>query len=73
MWTFRNDGSDSWPLDTKFVFANGDKFGELEVDIGKEVKAGDFVDVVVHFDAPEKIGKFCSFYRFSYGKGNRFG
>jgi len=24
VWTFRNDGNESWPLDTKFIFTNGD-------------------------------------------------
>jgi hypothetical protein len=27
VWTFRNDGQDSWPNDTKFIFTNGEKFG----------------------------------------------
>jgi hypothetical protein len=32
-WTFRNDGTESWPIGTKFVYTNGDKFGPLEKKI----------------------------------------
>lgn len=33
-WTFRNDGIEIWPADTKFAYTNGDKFGTLEKTLG---------------------------------------
>jgi hypothetical protein len=29
-WTFRNDGSESWPKDTRFAYTNGDNLGFVE-------------------------------------------
>lgn len=29
-WTFRNDGDESWPADSKFVFIKGIELGETE-------------------------------------------
>jgi Ig-like domain from next to BRCA1 gene len=37
-WTFRNEGEESWPSDTKFVFINGAEFGETVKDLTHEVK-----------------------------------
>jgi hypothetical protein len=45
----------------------------LEKLVGKEVKAGEYVDVTVQFTAPDKVGKYCGFYRFVHGKNERFG
>ena len=49
VWTFRNDGVDTWPSTTKFIYTNGDKFGELEKEIGKEVKKDEFIDISIQF------------------------
>mmetsp|Transcript_2220 Transcript_2220/g.2159 ORF Transcript_2220/g.2159 Transcript_2220/m.2159 type:complete len:126 (+) Transcript_2220:120-497(+) len=73
MWTFRNDGPDSWPMDTKFIYTNGEQFGALEKKIEKEVMPGEFVDVSLECQAPAKVGKYCAFYRFTHGNNERFG
>jgi hypothetical protein len=66
-WTFRNDGDEPWPADTKFVFINGAEFGELVKEINSEIKPGNTVEIKVNFKAPRNAGTYCSFYRFSYG------
>ena len=55
-WTFRNDGTEPWPVDTKFIFTNGDQFGPTELPITKTVKPGEFLDVELTFLAPYKSG-----------------
>jgi len=52
VWTFRNDGTETWPKDTRFVYTNGHKFGELEKALDKEVKPNEYVDVAIEFLAP---------------------
>jgi hypothetical protein len=51
-WTFRNDGKESWPLDTKFIFINGACIGDESKPIEREVKPGDYVEVKINFTAP---------------------
>jgi hypothetical protein len=51
-WTFKNDGTDSWPEDTRLAFTNGDQFGEAEKKVPKEVKVGEFCEIAVQFTAP---------------------
>mmetsp|Transcript_7048 Transcript_7048/g.5293 ORF Transcript_7048/g.5293 Transcript_7048/m.5293 type:complete len:136 (-) Transcript_7048:63-470(-) len=73
VWTFKNDGNESWPSDTRFVFTNGEKFGEAEKAIGREVKPGEHIDIEIKCVAPAKTGKYCAFYRLTYGSNERFG
>jgi len=72
VWTFRNEGTDAWPIDTKIVYTNGDKFGPLEHLIGP-VDLNELVDITIEFTAPEKAGKYCSFYRLTTGDNVKFG
>jgi Ig-like domain from next to BRCA1 gene len=73
VWTFRNDGPEAWPADTKFMFTNGEQFGQIEKRLEEEVGPQKYVDVSIEFVAPEKVGKYCAFYRFAHGKNERFG
>jgi len=45
----------------------------LEKKLESEIKAGAYIDIHMDFVAPKSAGKFCSFYRFAYGKNDRFG
>ena len=65
-WTFRNEGEESWPVDSKFIFINGAEFGEVVKELTHEVKPGDSYEVTVAFKAPKVPGTYCSFYRFAY-------
>ena len=51
-WTFRNDGAEAWPADTRLVYTNGDVFGAKEKAIGKIVRPGEYCDIVLEFVAP---------------------
>ncbi len=73
VWTFRNEGPEAWPVDTRFIYTNGDQIGQLEKKIDNEIQAGQYVDITVEFQAPAKTGKYCAFYRFVHGKNERFG
>ena len=73
-WTFQNNGEDSWPEDTKFIFINGAEFGETIKDIYEEVRPGQIIDMIVKFKAPISIGTYCGFYRFAFQqKKKQFG
>lgn len=64
VWTFRNDGTEPWPYNTRFIYTNGDQFGPLNLKITKMVEPGEYLDVEMVFTAPSKPGKYTSFYRF---------
>ena len=49
VWTFRNDGPEAWPVDTRFIYTNGDQIGQLEKKIENEIQAGQYVDISVQF------------------------
>lgn len=72
-WTFRNDGSEVIPSETLFIYTNGEKFGKLERTLNRNVKPGEYFDISIEFKAPETLGNYCSFYRFSSIKGQKFG
>jgi hypothetical protein len=48
-WTYKNEGSETWTNKTKFIFTNGDKFGETSKYLENEVKPGQIVDVSIEF------------------------
>ena len=48
-WKFHNAGSESWPLDTRFMFINGVQMGELSKPIDHEVKPGESIDISIDF------------------------
>jgi hypothetical protein len=49
VWTFRNEGTEAWPIDTRFIYTNGDQIGQLEKKIDNEIQAGQYVDISVEF------------------------
>jgi len=64
-WTFRNDGNEIWPEDTKFIYTNGEDLAFREQMINKEVLSGETIDITIEMQAPAKSGKYCTFFRFS--------
>lgn len=72
-WTFRNEGEEAWPKDTRFVFTNGIEIGETSVPVISTVNPGDHYTVKVTLTAPKQVGTYCAFYRLAYGKNKKFG
>eukprot|EP00347_Sterkiella_histriomuscorum_P019864 403340015 len=72
-WTFKNEGETSWPKDVSLKYTNGTLMGPTFVQIGKDVKAGDYCDVTVEFTAPKKAGNYVTYYKLMYGVGKSIG
>ena len=71
VWRVRNDCTTNWPSGCKFVCINGD-FGGNDVMLPL-LKAGEEHDIVVHMKAPEREGRYKSFWRAVDPDGMRFG
>jgi hypothetical protein len=72
-WTYQNTGTLEWPMDVRFVRANGDQ--ELKACSTKvfygAVAPGATIDVSVKFSNPEKAGNYIALFRLSHGpQGN---
>jgi hypothetical protein len=71
VWRVRNDGPTNWPSGCMFVCINGDFRGD-NVNL-PTLKAGEETDIVVHMKAPEREGRYKSFWRAVDPDGVRFG
>lgn len=47
IWTFKNECEHTWPEGLSFNYINGVLMGEKSTPIGKEVRAGDLIDIEV--------------------------
>uniref|UniRef100_A0A7N0RAE0 Uncharacterized protein n=1 Tax=Kalanchoe fedtschenkoi TaxID=63787 RepID=A0A7N0RAE0_KALFE len=77
IWRMRNTGNVVWPIGTKVVWTDGDKFSNaLSVDL--EIAADGIpsdceLDVAVNFVAPKQPGEYVSYWRMSSPSGQKFG
>ena len=68
-WSFRNDGPEPWPMDTRIVFVDGERMnGFSSMDVSQAVP-GEVVSVYQRLRAPTYSGTFAGTWRFACGAG----
>lgn len=72
-FTFRNEGTQEWPKNTRLSHTNGANFFFTEQHINKVVQPGEQVEVLLSFIAPQKEGEYDSFFKLAYGNNTKFG
>lgn len=73
-WTLRNDGNTSWPAGTTLRQTSGDNLGpNPHFVITHVVRPSDDVEVSCDFVAPEKEGRYTTFFRLMTDNRTRFG
>lgn len=62
-WRMVNAGTEDWPEDTVFVYAEGPELGDVkEIDVGA-VETGENVDLSVDMVAPKEDGAYKTFWQ----------
>ncbi len=73
-WRIVNKGSCKWSTSYKLIFDNGNAMsGPATVNLPKEVRPGETVDVSVDLVAPEAAGAFQGHWKMQDADGNKFG
>jgi len=75
-WRLTNECSVAWPNDTCIIYHRGEHLIEKEVPLGREVAAGESIDVTLDLKAPQQLGRCFAVWRLSsktLGVGFRFG
>lgn len=73
---FRNSGFTSWPATAKLLLVS--RFDNSlnapdSVEIGREVKSDEEIEITVPLKAPAKAGQYDAFFRLALANGKRFG
>jgi hypothetical protein len=73
---FRNTGQTVWPADAKLLFVS--RFDNSlqapdSVDLGREVKPEEELEITVPLKAPAKQGQYDAFFRLALANGRKFG
>lgn len=73
-WRLRNAGSCTWTTEYDMVFVSGDQMGAPNyVDMPKNVKPGETIDLSVDMIAPTTPGKYTAYFKLVNQNGVRFG
>ncbi|KAH7296851.1 hypothetical protein KP509_26G041300 [Ceratopteris richardii] len=80
IWSMRNNGSLPWPRDTQLLHIGGDDLSSQEA-VGVEVcrlpesglACGEEVELSVDLVAPDKAGRYTSYWRLVAPSGQKFG
>lgn len=77
IWRMHNNGSIMWPLGTQLIWVGGDQFA-LQTSVPLEIPVNGFpvdqeMDVAVDFVAPERPGRYISYWRLASPSGQKFG
>jgi len=74
-WRIQNIGSTTWSTQYKLVYVDGVTGGNntLSVDLPKEVKPGETIEISVNFIAPANLGSYTSWWRMLNANGAVFG
>jgi len=74
IWRLRNEGANTWPPGTQLAFSGGDQLEAAEhVAVPAPVEPGQEVDIAVDMCAPDKLGRYVSYWRLTTPRGKRFG
>lgn len=72
-WTMRNDGTTAWPEDVILIQTNGDNLGANPAILEAVVPPQGEYDWTLNLKAPETEGKYCAYFRMTFGDNIRFG
>lgn len=74
-WRFQNIGSSTWTTQYKLVYLDGvtGANNTLSINLPKEVKPGEQIDLSVNFTAPANYGTYNSWWRLYTATGALFG
>ena len=72
-WTFVNDGKTAWSEDTLFIQTNGDNLEVEPAPINEKIEPGQEYKWELELTAPEKEGRYSSYFRMVTGNNYRFG
>jgi len=73
IWKMRNEGNTAWPESTRLIYVGGDKIASVEAVLVPPVEPNCEVDIAVDMVAPNKPGRYVSYWRLSAPDGSRFG
>lgn len=74
IWRLRNEGQESWPLGTVLEHVGGDSLATTtRVPVVSTVEPGSEVEIAVDMSAPERPGRYVSFWKLADSEGVRFG
>jgi len=72
-WRFRNESNTAWPANTKMQWVGGDKLSATDfVVVPQQVNSGTEVDISIPMIAPNKAGRYTSYFRL-VGNETKFG
>lgn len=73
-WQIRNSGTCTWKTTYSLVFSNGEQMGAAaSVNLVKEVKPQEIIDISVLFTAPTAPGAYASYWKLANASGGKFG
>jgi hypothetical protein len=75
-WRLKNTGKTTWTTDYQWVYAEGNLVGAnglYKVNIPKEVKPGEYLEVSINFKTPDELGSYYSYWRMYSASGIPFG
>jgi len=72
VWVIKNTGTNTWPQSTEFKMVQGDPI-EATADHVGAVKPGEIVNIKVIIKAPQKAGRYASFFKLTHSKNITFG
>jgi len=73
IWKMRNEGTVSWPENTRLGYVGGDKLSAAEAVPVPSVDPAQEVDIAVDMVAPAKPGRYVGYWRLAAPDGSRFG
>lgn len=72
-WRIKNTGKTTWTAAYTLVFIDGERMNAPDkIDMPKEVRPGETVDLTVNLTAPTKAGSYQAFYRLRNASGQYF-
>ena len=73
-WRVKNIGSCTWNTNYRLVFSSGDKMdGPSSVSLGREVRPGETIDLIVDLTAPSSNGEYKGYWKIKSPEGEQFG
>ncbi len=73
IWKVQNTGTCDWVYQYSLVLTGGDEFGAGSTLLRKVVSPGDWTNLTINMDAPNKEGVYTSYWRLADADGNLFG
>ena len=73
VWLMKNIGNTQWPADTKLEWVAGDKLSADLSVTAKPAQPNEEVEIAIPMEAPNRTGRYVSYYRMVLPNAKRFG